>query len=319
MHRAERSYCLHGGKADTSILVGLLLLFALLTVSTPRSCLAQQIVDQDGKQLTFTHPFRRIISLYPAHTENLAGLGLDREIIGISTADTYPSSVIDKPRFSDEDNAEKFIAAAPDLILIRPMISRAHPDLLKKLRQSGITIVSLQPTTIEQMYSYWRILGQLTGKTEEAAAMERLFQAGIAAVQKKLPQLSSDKRPGVYFEAIHSKMKTFSPTSIAIFAVEAAGGRNIASDASPRNDSNIAEYGKERILSKSEEIDVFLSQQGRMNRIDMETLRQEPGFRIIKAFRENRVYLIDEPLVSRPTLRLLQGVEEISRLLYSSR
>jgi len=319
MHRAERSYCLHGGKADTSILVGLLLLFALLTVSTPRSCLAQQIVDQDGKQLTFTHPFQRIISLYPAHTENLAGLGLDREIIGISTADTYPSSVIDKPRFSDEDNAEKFIAAAPDLILIRPMISRAHPDLLKKLRQSGITIVSLQPTTIEQMYSYWRILGQLTGKTEEAAAMERLFQAGIAAVQKKLPQLSSDKRPGVYFEAIHSKMKTFSPTAIAIFAVEAAGGRNIASDASPRNDSNIAEYGKERILSKSEEIDVFLSQQGRMNRIDMETLRQEPGFRIIKAFRENRVYLIDEPLVSRPTLRLLQGVEEISRLLYSSR
>lgn len=318
MHTAERSSCLHGGKADSSLLVGLLLLLALLTVS-PRSCPAQQIVDQDGKQLTFTHPFRRIISLYPAHTENLTQLGLDREIIGISTADTYPSSVTAKPRFSDEDNAEKFIAASPDLILIRPMISRAHPDLLKRLRQAGITIVSLQPTTVEQMYSYWHTLGQLTGKTEEAAAMQRQFQAGIAAIQKKLPQISYDRRPGVYFEAIHSKMKTFSPAAIAIFAVEAAGGRNIASDASPRNESNIAEYGKERILSKSEEIDVFLSQQGRMNRIDMETLRQEPGFRIIKAFRENRVYLIDEPLVSRPTLRLLQGVEEISRLLYPSR
>ena len=317
MHTADTSSCLRGDKTDISLFVGLLLL-ALLTVS-PRSCLAQQIVDQDGEQLTFTHPFRRIISLYPAHTENLAQLGLDQEIIGISTADTFPASITAKPRFSDEDNAEKFIAAAPDLILIRPMISRAHPNLLKKLRQSGITIVSLQPTTIEQMYSYWHILGQLTGKTEEAAAMKMQFQAGIESVRKKLPQLSPDRRPAVYFEAIHSKMKTFSPTAIAIFAVEAAGGRNIASDASPRNDSNIAEYGKERILSKSEEIDVFLSQQGRMNRVDMEALRKEPGFQIIKAFRENRVYLIDEPLVSRPTLRLLQGVEEISRLLYPSR
>ena len=123
----------------------------------------------------------------------------------------------------------------------------------------------------------------------------------------------------MYFEAIHSKMKTFSPTAIAMFAVEAAGGRNIASDAVPRNDSNIAEYGKERILARAEEIDVFLSQQGRMNRVDLDTLKQEPGFQIIKAFRENRVYLIDETKVSRPTQRLLQGIEEIAGILYSSR
>ena len=170
----EPRHCL----GATFILRLLLLLLALVTLM-PRPGLAQQIVDQDGEKLTLGKPFTRIISLYPAHTENLAQLGLDSEIIGISTSDTYPEIITAKPRFSDEDNAEKFIAAAPDLILIRPMISRAHPELIKKLRQTGITVVSLQPTTIAEMFSYWQILGQLTGRTSEAQAMQKRFQAGV--------------------------------------------------------------------------------------------------------------------------------------------
>ncbi len=317
MNIVDRSHRPRFGKASRVAILRLFLLFALLLA--PRYALAEQITDQKGEVITFSKPFSRIISLYPAHTENLADLGLAGEIIGISTSDDYPASITGKPRFNAADNAEKFIAAAPDLLLIRPMIARTHPDLIKRLRQSGITVVSLQPTTIEQMFAYWQTLGQLTGKTEAAGAMKSQFLAGTQAIQKKIPQLSADRRPGVYFEAIHSKMKTFSPKAIAIFAVETAGGRNIAADATPRNESNIAEYGKEQILAKAEEIDVFLSQQGRMNQIDIEMLRQEPGFQIIKAFKEGRVHLIDETQVSRPTLRLLLGIEEIAKILYPSR
>lgn len=296
-----------------------LFLLIYLIAALPRLAPAQRITDQEGETIAFEKPFSRIISLYPAHTENLAQLGLDEEIVGIGTGDVFPAAMSGKPRFSDADNAEKFIATTPDLLLIRPMISRTHPELVAKLRQSGIAVVSLQPTTVDEMFEYWQTLGQLTGRNEAARAMAGEFRAGIEAIRKKIPQLPADRRPGVYFEAIHSKMKTFSPSAIAIFAVETAGGRNIAADATARNKSNIAEYGKERILARAEEIDVFLSQQGRMNRIDIETLRQEPGFRIIKAFRDGRVHLIDETLVSRPTLRLLLGIEEISGILYPSR
>ncbi len=296
-----------------------LVMFFILLPSLPRSAQCLQLTDQEGEVVSFTQPFSRIISLYPAHTENLADLGLSSEIIGISTGDSYPAAITSKPRFSDTDNAEKFIAADPDLLLIRPMISRAHPELIQRLRQSGITVVSLQPTTSEQMLDYWQTLGQLTGKAEAAVMMKEKFLAGVEKIQENFPQLPYARRPGVYFEAIHSKMKTFSPSAISIFALQAAGGRNIAADATPRNDSNIAEYGKERILAKAGEIDVFLSQQGRMNKVDLEILRQEPGFQIIKAFQQGRVHLIDETLVSRPTLRLLLGIEEIAKILYTSR
>jgi iron complex transport system substrate-binding protein len=301
-----------GGSSPALLLAGLIALVLLLPALAAH---AVEITDRDGTRITFDQPFRRIISLYPAHTENLVELGLTAEIIGVSKGDN-PPAVADRPRFSDADNAEKFIAAAPDLLLVRPMISRAHPQLLARLRQSGITVVSLQPTGIEEMFAYWQTLGRLTGRSEAADDMRKRFLAGVAAIQKNIPAIAAADRPGVYVESIHSKMKTFSPASMTIYAVEAAGGRNIAADARPRNNSNIAEYGKEQIIARAGEIDIFLSQTGRMNPVDSLTLKNETGFQLIKAFRENRVHLIAEELVSRPTLRLLTGIEQLHHLFY---
>ena len=111
-------------------------------------------------------------------------------------------------------------------------------------------------------------------------------------------------------------MRTFAPESISIFCLTTAGGINVAGDAVSRRGTNIAGYSKERILAKAEEIDVYLAQSGRMNRISVEQIINEPGFRAIKAIRSGRIYLIDEYLVSRPTPRLLQGIKTIHQLLY---
>ena len=291
--------------------MALLLLILLL----PQTAAAAEFVDQDGTRIVFDRPFSRIISLYPAHTENLVELGATEQIIGVSRGDN-PDAVRHKETYSDADSAEKFLAAAPDLVLVRPMISRAHPALLARLRDSGITVVSLQPTDVEGMFAYWQTLGDLTGLDAAAESMRTRFLAGVAAIQQQIPIAEYGRRPGVYVEAIHAKMKTFSPSSITVYAVETAGGRNIATDARPRNKSNIAEYGKEHIIARAAEIEIFLSQTGRMNAIDIDTLKAEPGFELIKAFKDNRVYLIEETLVSRPTPRLLTGIEQLHRLFY---
>ncbi len=291
--------------------------FVLFAILLQQNAMAAELTDLSGKTIHFEQPFTRIISLYGAHTENLASLGLDKEIIGRSKDDDYPTSITAKPEFTS-DNPEKFIAARPDLVLIRPMLQVRHPELFAKLQKVGITVISLQPTTIEQMYAYWRDLGKLTGKVQEAESMIGRFNSGLTQVREKFKDIPDDKRPRVYFESIHERMRTFSPDSIAIFALESAGGINIATDAIPRRSTNIADYGKERILSHASDIDVFLAQNGRMNRVDKMTLLEEPGFAPIKAIRDGRIYLIDEKEVSRPTLRLLQGVEQLYEIFYPS-
>jgi len=273
-----------------------------------------RIIDQAGRNIQVRTPFQRIISLYGAHTENLFALGLDREIIGVCPHEAYPKLAMKKPVFSYHDDPEKFLAHRPDLVLIRPMIDRGHPQLVRRLEQNAITVVSLQPATIEGMYRYWEILGILCGKQARADQMTAYFQEKIAEYSALTQQIPKKKR--VYFEAIHDRMKTFSPGSIAAFALETAGGIHVAVDAEPVNGSNIAWYGKEKILSHAADIDVYLAQSGVMNRTSVDLIRNEPGFQAIKAIEEGRIFIVDEMLVSRPGARLLIGIHAIGRFLY---
>ncbi len=53
-----------------------------------------------------------------------------------------------------------------------------------------------------------------------------------------------------------------------------------------------------------------------MNRPTLLLIKNEPGFSAIKAVRDNEIFIIDEMIVSRPTLRLLQGIRKIGYFLY---
>ena len=273
-----------------------------------------KIVDQAGRKLTVYKPFKRIISLYGAHTENLFNLGLNNEIIGVSRHETYPPQALEKPGFSYREDPEKFLAVRPDLVIIRPMIDRGYPQFVSMLEKNGITIISLQPGNVEDMYIYWQILGLLSGKQQRAMKMISQFKAAVSDFKFLTAAKTTKKR--VYFEAIHSKMKTFTPDSMAVFALETAGGINIATDAKAVRNTNIAYYGKERILSHGREIDVYLAQSGAMNKPTMKLIMDEPGFKTIKAVAEGEIYFIDEHIVSRPTTRLLDGISNIGKILY---
>ncbi len=275
------------------------------------------ITDSDGKDITFNAPFKRIISLYAAHTENLYELGLTDEVVGVNRGDRFFNKEI--PRLSFRDDAERFIALKPDLVLIRPMLSRAYPGMVKRLQDNGITVISLQPTTVQGMFQYWRELGLLTGREKSADRMIARFKKSVADIKQKVSIIPESKRKKVYFESIHSKMKTFAQGSTAIYALETAGGINIAADAARVRNTNIAFYGKERILAKASQIDVYLAQHGRMNPVTVEDIINTPGFQVIKAVRDGQVFLIEEAIVSRPVPAIIKGIRQIYNLLYGNK
>lgn len=297
----------------------LLLSFLTVTLLIPGN---SDALSLDGKALTDNHgrriglhkPFTKIISLYGAHTENIFFLGAGTSLIGVSRNETYPESAKSKPVFSYHDDPEKFLAFAPDLVLIRPMIDRGYPQLVRRLEKSGITVLSLQPSTVADMFTYWTALGLICGKPEAAENMVKRFQEKTEQYRELTSAV--DEKKQVYFESIHKKMKTFTPDSMAIFVLETAGGINVASDADQVRNTNIAYYGKERILSKAASIDVFLSQIGTMNQVDTDTIKNETGFGIIKAVRNGEIFFVEETIVSRPTFRLLEGIVATGSYLY---
>ena len=271
------------------------------------------VIDNDGKVIRSTQPFQRIISLYAAHTRNLIDMGAETQIVAVGRSD---KQMPDLPKLSFRDDPERLLALKPDLVLIRPMLSRSYPQLVERLEENGVIVVSLQPTSVDEMFRYWENLGLLSGHQDEAARMIARFGAGLAEIRRQAEGIPAEKRKTVYFESIHKRMKTFAPESMAMFVLESAGGINAAADAVQVRKSNIAAYGKERILAKADRIDVFLAQEGRMNKVTKEMIMNEPGFQVIKAVRQDQVFLVDEKLVSRPTMGLLEGIRTVFNILY---
>ncbi|RQD74732.1 ABC transporter substrate-binding protein [Desulfonatronospira sp. MSAO_Bac3] len=274
----------------------------------------QTIQDQGGRTIQVDEPFERIISLYGAHTENLFSLGLNQEVIGVGMNECYPPQALERPSFSYQEGPEKILAHRPDLVLVRPMIDWAYPRLMDTLERSGITIVSLQPGSKDEMFKYWKILGILTGKEEQALQMQENFKAGLEYARSLTAHVEDKK--GVFFESIHEQLKTFSPDSMPMLVLEAAGGENAALDARQVRGTNIADFGQEKLLSRADKVQVYLSQQGPMNQASPENIKKRPGLHLLKAVQQNRVYAIDEVLVSRPTMRLLQGIYVVGEHLY---
>jgi iron complex transport system substrate-binding protein len=304
-------------------IISLLLLSALLLL-LPVAASAQgkqmrilgekKIQDSGGRKIQVKEPFQRIVSLYGAHTENLFSLRLDQEIKGVGLHESYPPKAKEKISLSYRQGPEKILSVQPDLVLIRPMIDQGYTKLIQTLERSGITVVSLQPGNIEEMFTYWQILGVLSGKEEQAREMQENFQTAVEYA-RRLTQDVQDKKQ-VFFESMHGQLKTFAPDSMPIFALETAGGKNAAPEAEAVRDTNIAKMGKERLMSRAEEIDVYLSQQGPMNQPSKREIKSEPGLHLLKAVKEGEIYIIQEELVSRPTLRLIQGIAAIGSHLY---
>lgn len=293
--------------------INVLFLAQCLVVFFASLASAASITDSEHRTLVFSQPFQRIISLYPAHTTNLIELGLNKEIIACGASD---NQLPDRPRVQFQDDPERILALKPDLVLIRPMISRGYPNLVRILEKNNVRVVSLQPSEASELFPYWEDLGKLTGREPQAKEMVAAFGKGLAKITASLRDLPREKRKHVYFEAIHKQMKTFAPGSIAMFALESAGGINIAADAEQMRETNIAAYGKERILAKADQIDLYLAQNGRMNPVSVDDIVREPGFSVIKAVRERQVFLVDEEMISRPTLGLIDGIAFVRSLLY---
>ena len=252
----------------------------------------------------------RIISLYAAHTEVLLRLGARDNIIGVSRQESYdgPEAAGWEPdAFSFQDDVEKFLAAGPDVVLIRPQHAAGGRRMQEALERAGIRVLSIQVTSADDLYQYWRYLADLVGRQPQAEAMIAAFDAEIARYREA--SAKRPDKPGVFLEAIHKEVKTFTPDSIPMWLVDLAGGRNVAADARAASPGVIiADFGPERLLAVAGETEIFVSQQGAMNRTPLDAVMARDIYQPLAAFRTGRVHKIPEAVLARPTPSLLEGL-----------
>src|SRR5437879_5966511 len=152
-------------------------------------------IDDLGRKVYLAKPAQRIVSLAPSVTEILFAVGLNAEIVGVTTFCDYPPPAKLKPKVGAAvPNLEAILALKPDLIIGNQDFLR--PDVLAKLDQLGIPVFLLSPKTVEEILGHVAVVGRLGGREKEARAVVEALRERLKDIRRRT---ASVKRVRVFY------------------------------------------------------------------------------------------------------------------------
>lgn len=128
---------------------------------------------------------QRIIALAPHIVENLFAVGAGEQVVGIVEHSNYPAQASQLPLVGNhlQINIETVLALKPDLIIAW---RKGNPESdLERLKTLGVTIEYSDPTTLEDIATELRWLGQLTQHEQQAEQRAAAFEAQLEALRKQ--------------------------------------------------------------------------------------------------------------------------------------
>ena len=251
----------------------------------------------------------RIISISPAATEILFGLGLDDNIIGDTTYCNYPPAAKTKEKVGSfsQPNIEKIVSLKPDVIFATGLEQARVVDQLKKLK---IPVYVSDPSNLNDLYLSIKEIGKRTGREEEAEIMVSAMQSRIEDVRKKAESMHPLKKPKVFIEIWNSPLMTAGKGSFVDELITIAGGENVAYD-------TLRPYGyfsAEQVIKRDPDC-IIMGYMDRRKALD--AVGGRLGWSGINAVKNGRVYNdINPDVILRPGPRLAEGLEEIFKRLY---
>ena len=266
----------------------------------------RSFVDDLGRKIYLAKPARRIISLAPSVTEILFAVGLDAEIVGVTTFCDYPTQAKFKPKIgSSIPNLEAILGLKPDLVIGNQDFIR--PDVLAKLDQLGVPVFLLAPKTIEDILGHIHTIGRLVGHEKDARFVVDGVRERLIEIRHRMAPV---RRVRVFYVVNTDPLISVGPTSFIHQMLQAAGGDNIAARAT-------AAYPKvslEEVLRKDPEAIIFpVGTTEGIPEAEQQRWRKWKG---LSAVSQDRLYQVSAELVNRPGPRVIDGVQLLAQLLH---
>jgi len=280
----------------------------------------------------------RICSLLPSGTEILYSLGLGDQVVAVTHECDYPPETAAKPRITEdlieqgrmtsieidhhvssnigrhgtiyrlkEDLLETL---KPDLIVTQELcevcaVSYKEVQHAARVLEGRTRIVSLEPTTLNEMLETILLVGELTGRKD--AALEKVQELN-ARLQRVRQRVRDRQRPRVY--AMEWLDPPFSAGHWVPEMVEIAGGHEVLG----KRGSKSERITPERILEAQPEIIVLMPCGFSLERTVEEYRRTRflPGW-------SGQLYAVDgSSYFNRSGPRLIDGVEILSGIFHPS-
>jgi iron complex transport system substrate-binding protein len=269
------------------------------------------ITDGLDRPVVLPAPAQRIVSMAPSNTEILFAIGGDSQVIGRDEFSDYPEEAKALPGvgggFSDY-NLEAIVELRPELVLAAEINTAEQVQALEDL---GLTVFYLaNPTTLEELYANLGTVGRLIGREDEATEVVQGLEARVAEVESRVA--SATERPTVFYELDGTDPAapwTAGTDTFIDILIQLAGGENIASDIG----SGYIQVSVEELLVRNPDL-ILLGDSA--YGATPELVAERAGWDALISVQNNSIYPFDDNLVSRPGPRLVDGLEELAKLLH---
>lgn len=289
-----------------AVLVALLFLLGYLGYSRESRILVSPenvltVIDDSGKLVKLPQPIKKIVVLQSDAGEILCALGAENLVVGVSPTTKQKMA----PKFdnlpevgsSSSPNYEAIVGLQPDVVITYTGKVGSEEELKRRLEPLGIRVLCVDAYKLELIPRNIRLLGLVLGRENRAEKYASFFENLLKFIENRVSGLENKVR--VYVEG-HKDYQTASYGTMAHGIVTAAGGLNLAAGEPVSYPIVSAEW----VLQKNP--DVILKNAGKsalpgggraltdqepLKRV-WETLVGRPGWRELKAVKENRVYVI---------------------------
>jgi iron complex transport system substrate-binding protein len=261
-----------------------------------------KIIDDAFREVTFTEPATRVVSLAPANTEIVYSLRMFERLVGVTTYDDYPVLVENVPKMGDftTPNLEAIAAVKPDVILVTGGV---QADVLTKLKAIGAKVVVIDPKDIKGVYNGITIVSQILGVPAEGESVVAGMKSELARIRAAV---SAESKVRAFLEIGWNPLFTGGRGTLLDDVLTEAGGVNVVTQ------KGYVGYSVEQLVK--DQPAVYL---GTFSSIgDGTSLALRPGYSALVAVQQRKVYPLDDDLVSRPGPRIVLGVEQVAKILH---
>ena len=289
--------------------------FVLLLMALPVSALSCRseaaavitAVDDASRTVYIEQTPQRVVSLSPSITEILFAIGLGDKVVGVTEHCDYPEEAKAKPKVGGyfTTSLEDILDKDPDLIL-----TDGYDPVMQQIEGLGIPMLVLQPEDIDGIFKDIDLVGKVMNKEEEAARLVDSLQQRLDKVAET--KASATSSPTVFYEidaTDPTKPWTAGPGSFADILISLAGGSNIVTES-----GSWLQLSLEKLLSANPDIIIL----GDYPYVTPKQVEERSGvWQDLTAVNLGKVYAVSDPsLTSRPGPRIIDGLEEIARMIH---
>jgi iron complex transport system substrate-binding protein len=283
------------------------MLLALL-LALPPARAEVRVTDDYGREVRLAAPAQRVVSLAPHLTELMYAAGAGAKLVGALEYSDYPPQAMTLPRVGSETSIdlEALVALRPDLVIAWPNAGSSRA--VERIAALGIPVFRSEPRALEDIARTMQTLGRLAGSEAAADAAARAFREHAARIER-----SYARRPRVrvFYQVWDRPLITVNGDHVISKAMRLCGGENVLA-ALP---AIAPEIDREAVLRADPEVIVASGVDGaRPGWLD-----DWRAFPALAAVRLGNLYAIRPELLQRHTPRLLQGAEELCRILEAVR